>query len=119
MFNLTEKHIVVVIVLISVIFLLFLSTRTPMCIKEGFRGKNFYSEVNNDLFMGGSDFANADLNNSKERDFANADVNNSKVKKSDKLSIFQIYKYLNILNFFTIWCFRNFLDDYFIRINVN
>ena len=53
-----------------------------MCIKEGFRGKNFYSEVNNDLFMGGRIFANADLNNSKESNFANADVNNSKVKKN-------------------------------------
>ena len=35
MFNLKERHIVVVLVLIAVIFLLFLSTRTPMCITEG------------------------------------------------------------------------------------
>ena len=35
MFNLKEKHIVVPLVLISVIFLLFLSTRSPTCIKEG------------------------------------------------------------------------------------
>merc|ERR1712146_206223 len=34
-FNLKERHIVVVLVLIAVIFLLFLSTRTPMCITEG------------------------------------------------------------------------------------
>jgi hypothetical protein len=51
MLNLTEKHVVVVLVLIAIIFLLFLSTRTPICNKETFNGLNHYSQENNDLYM--------------------------------------------------------------------
>ena len=83
MFNLTEKHIIVVIVLISVIFLLFLSTRTPMCIKEGFRGKNHYSEVNNDLFMEKGDFANVNVTKSKVTDSKANQNNKVLLTKSD------------------------------------
>ena len=35
MLNLKERHIVVILVLIAVTFLLFLSTRKPICLKEG------------------------------------------------------------------------------------
>ena len=58
-----------------------------MCIKEGFRGENYYSEVNNDLFMGGSEFANADVSNSK--------VNQNKavlLTKSDMESLKGVYQ---------------------------
>jgi hypothetical protein len=47
MFNLKERHIVVVLVLIAVIFLMFLSTRTPICIREGLHTFQ-YSKVNKD-----------------------------------------------------------------------
>ena len=63
MFNLTEKHIVVVLVLITVIFLLFLSTRTPMCAKEGFINSDHYAEFNNDLFMDKDSFAPVGFDN--------------------------------------------------------
>ena len=43
MFNLRERHIVVVLVLIAVIFLLFLSTRTPMCVTEGYSFNDYNS----------------------------------------------------------------------------
>ena len=45
MFNLKEKHIVVVLILIGVVFLLFLSTRSPLCVREGLNTFN-YSRVN-------------------------------------------------------------------------
>ena len=52
MLNLTEKHVVVVIVLIAIIFLLFLSTRTPTCAKEGFVERNTIILINRSLSLG-------------------------------------------------------------------
>lgn len=91
MLNLTEKHVVVVIVLIAIIFLLFLSTRTPICAKEGFTGKNNYAELNNDLFI--NEGSNAPV------DFTNNDTikqnNNDKpllLTKSDMFDLKGAYK---------------------------
>ena len=47
MFNLKERHIVVVLILIGVLFLLFLSTRSPICVREGLDTFK-YSRINDD-----------------------------------------------------------------------
>jgi len=64
MFNLKERHIVVVLVLIAVIFILFLSTRTPMCITEGLNLNEYNSMYKvenhnlNDSIINNSSYSN-------------------------------------------------------------
>ncbi len=82
MFNLKEKHIVVVLILISVVFLLFLSTRSPLCVREGLNTFN-YSRVNDDNSM------NAAISCAKKSKNLPKDENNElklsyKIKKSQK-----------------------------------
>ena len=90
MLNLTEKHVVVVIVLIAVIFLLFLSTRTPICTRESFIENNLKSNS----ILCGDDSANLERNYQSDNEIKSSQ-SNKKLKKKSKLEntkIIQQYK---------------------------
>ena len=98
MFNLKERHIVVVLVLIAVIFLLFLSTRTPMCITEGLNLNEYNSMYKvenhnlNDSIINDSSYSN---NNGSVNDIETSKIidDSEKEVKPIVLSKNQIHEY--------------------------
>ena len=98
MFNLKERHIVVVLVLIAVIFLLFLSTRTPMCITEGLNLNEYNSMYKvenhnlNDSIINDSSYSN---NNGLVNDIETSKIidESEKEVKPIVLSKNQIHEY--------------------------
>lgn len=98
MFNLKERHIVVVLVLIAVIFLLFLSTRTPMCITEGLNLNEYNSMYKvenhnlNDSIINDSSYSN---NNGSVNDIETSKIidDSQKEVKPIVLSKNQIHEY--------------------------
>ena len=98
MFNLKERHIVVVLVLIAVIFLLFLSTRTPMCITEGLNLNEYNSMYKvenhnlNDSIINDSSYSN---NNGSFNDIETSKIidDSQKEVKPIVLSKNQIHEY--------------------------
>ena len=95
MLNLKERHIVVLLVLIAVTFLLFLSTRKPICLKEGMSLNNEFiykikSKNTDDLKF--DDYQNSEYSSIKNKDLCVGKIN---LKKNEPvvLSKNQIKEY--------------------------
>jgi hypothetical protein len=85
MLNLKERHIVVLLVLIAVTFLLFLSTRKPICLKEGMSLNNEFiykikSKNTDDLKF--DDYQNSEYSSIENKDLCVGKIN---LKKNEPI----------------------------------